>query len=251
MKARGLQLRRLVVLMLGILAAWLAPVAPAGAVVIGHASQGHAYVYDAPDYDAPGRAAAQERGPPGLGYPATAHDAVGPRVRGASPRPEVITSGPTTTYAMRAQFVHMTRAAGTTLASEQADVAPLLSLARSEVAAKSGLNLGAGVTTRKINWRPNADDTNWGLTSTHLNKHMFGNSKYSLSKIDPGGNADVWRGYMQDLASRPATGTTTNGMLDIIGTFPRTGGGGNFQFGIRLSPGSDGSFDLITLLTKQ
>lgn len=51
--------------------------------------------------------------------------------------------------------------------------------------------------------------------------------------------------------SRPNTGTTTNGMLDIVGTFPRAGGGGTFQFGIRLSPNSNGSFDLITLLTKQ
>ncbi|UUW92396.1 HINT domain-containing protein [Pimelobacter simplex] len=118
-------------------------------------------------------------------------------------------------------------------------------------AANTGVNLGPGVVTRKINWRPNAADPNWGLTGTHMNKHLFGNSNYSLSKIDSGGNADIWRGYMQDLASRPRTGTTTNGMIDIVGTFPRAGGGGNFQFGIRLSPNSNGSFDLITLLTKQ
>jgi hypothetical protein len=85
----------------------------------------------------------------------------------------------------------------------------------------------------------------------HLNKHMFGSSKHSLSKIDPGGNSEIWKGYMQELASRPVTSTTSNGMLDIIGSFPRTGGSGSFQFGIRLSPRSDGSFDLVTLLTKQ
>jgi hypothetical protein len=38
---------------------------------------------------------------------------------------------------------------------------------------------------------------------------------------------------------------------DIIGTFPRTGGGGTFQFGIRIAPGENGTFDLVTLLTKQ
>lgn len=108
-----------------------------------------------------------------------------------------------------------------------------------------------GLRTRLINFRPSGVDPSWGFTRRHLSKHIFGSSKYSLSKIDPGGNSEIWKGYMQDLASRPATSTTPNGMLDIIGTFPRSGGSGNFQFGIRLSPRSDGSFDLITLLTKQ
>jgi hypothetical protein len=65
------------------------------------------------------------------------------------------------------------------------------------------------------------------------------------------GNVDLWRSYMQDLASRPVTGTTTNGMHDIIGTFPKADGTGTFQLGLRLSPNSDGTFDLITLLTRQ
>lgn len=114
-------------------------------------------------------------------------------------------------------------------------------------AAKSGENLG--VATRKINWRP--DDPHWGLTKKHTNKHFFGTRKYSLGTIDPRGNADIWRGYIQDLASRKATGNTTNGMVDIVGSFPRTGGGGNFNLGIRLSPRSDGAYDLVTILTKQ
>jgi hypothetical protein len=38
---------------------------------------------------------------------------------------------------------------------------------------------------------------------------------------------------------------------DVIGTFPKAGGGGTFQLGIRIAPKGDGTFDLVTLLTKQ
>jgi RHS repeat-associated protein len=110
---------------------------------------------------------------------------------------------------------------------------------------------GAGTTTRKINFRPSNVDPKWGLTAQHLNKHLFGSGNKSLKTIDPGGNASVWTGYLQDLASRPVTSTTSNGMQDIIGTFPKANGSGTFQFGIRLSPRPDGTFDLVTLLTKQ
>lgn len=41
------------------------------------------------------------------------------------------------------------------------------------------------------------------------------------------------------------------GVEDIIGTFPKADGTGPFRFGIRIAPRGDGSFDLITLLTKQ
>lgn len=110
---------------------------------------------------------------------------------------------------------------------------------------------GAGSGTRALNLRPNAADPNWGLTRAHLDKHLIGDGPYSLSRIDPGGNPDVWWGHMQELASRPATATLKGGIEDVIGTFPKTGGDGTFQFGIRVSPASDGSWDLVTLLTKQ
>jgi hypothetical protein len=110
---------------------------------------------------------------------------------------------------------------------------------------------GAGSGTRAINFKPNAADPNWGLTSQHLNKHLFGSGKNSLSQIDAAGNPDLWRNYIQDLAGRPATSTLKGGIEDIIGTFPKADGSGTFQFGIRISPSSDGSFDLVTLLTKQ
>lgn len=210
----------------------------------------HPYTYDAPKYDSPGVEATSERGPPTACRSCTNYD-VGRWSHGASPRSDASPGRSTTTYAYRAALVQGARATTTTGGRVGLPDGDSSSLERSGGAAKSGVPLGPGVTTRKINWRPNAADPNWGLTGAHVNKHLFGNSKYALNKIDPGGNADIWRGYMQDLASRPATGTTSNGMLDIVGTFPRTGGGGSFQFGIRLAPGSDGSFDLITLLTKQ
>jgi RHS repeat-associated protein len=110
---------------------------------------------------------------------------------------------------------------------------------------------GNGVQTRSINFRPDASDPNWGLTRAHLDKHLFGSGPTSLSTIDPGGNADLWVQYIQDLASRPATATLKGGVEDIIGTFPKADGSGTFQFGIRISPAGNGRFDLVTLLTKQ
>jgi hypothetical protein len=119
------------------------------------------------------------------------------------------------------------------------------------VATEAVLVTGAGSGTRAINFKPNAADPNWGLTSQHLDKHLFGSGKNSLSQIDAAGSPDLWRNYIQDLAGRPATSTLKGGIEDIIGTFPKADGSGTFQFGIRISPASDGSFDLITLLTKQ
>lgn len=110
---------------------------------------------------------------------------------------------------------------------------------------------GGGTETRNIDYTTNVQDPNWGLTQAHLDKHMFGSGKYSLSAIDPLGNSDIWVGYMQDLAGMPVTTHLKNGVEDIMGTFPLTGGGGNFQLGIRIAPNVSGGWDLITLLTKQ
>lgn len=120
------------------------------------------------------------------------------------------------------------------------------------VAPRTGVLVeGAGSGTRTINFRPNAADPNWGLTQRHLNKHLFGSGQHSLSTIDAAGNPALWTDYIQDLAGRPVTKTTSNGMQDIIGTFPLADGSGTFQFGIRIAPNTDGTFDLITLLTRQ
>jgi hypothetical protein len=92
---------------------------------------------------------------------------------------------------------------------------------------------------------------NWGLRGEHRDKHLFGDSAYALRNIDPDGTTDDWVHHLSDLFQRPATAITRNGMLDIIGRFPKKGGGGDFQLGVRLSPRPDGTFDLITLLTAQ
>src|SRR5207237_10092997 len=65
---------------------------------------------------------------------------------------------------------------------------------------EGGLVEGAGTGTRAINFRPNATDPNWGLTEAHLDKHLYGSAPLSLSEIDPAGNPDLWRDYIQDLA---------------------------------------------------
>lgn len=73
----------------------------------------------------------------------------------------------------------------------------------------------------------------------------------SLRTIDPGGNPDLWFKYIQELAGRPTTATLKDGIEDIIGTFPKTGGDGMFKFGIRIASGENGTSDLVTLLTRQ
>jgi hypothetical protein len=107
-------------------------------------------------------------------------------------------------------------------------------------------------TVRKIHWRPNdLSHPEWGLTAAHLKKHFFGPGKYALREIDSAGTPEKWVGFLGDLAGRPVTITTSNGMLDVIGTFPKADGLGTFKLGIRLNPRSDLTFDLITVLTKQ
>ncbi|GAA1558644.1 hypothetical protein GCM10009741_74490 [Kribbella lupini] len=108
-----------------------------------------------------------------------------------------------------------------------------------------------GLRTRLIHFRPNAADPKWGLTALHLDKHVFGSGSKSLRSIDPGGTTDQWFQYIQELASRPPSASQSNGIQDIIGMFPRADGSGDFKLGIRVSPNEDGSFDLVTILTKQ
>lgn len=111
--------------------------------------------------------------------------------------------------------------------------------------------LDGGSATRQINYRPAAADPQWGLTKAHLAKHFFGSGPFSLTRIDPAGTVDIWTRHLQELAGRPPTTKLTEGIIDIVGSFPRTDGVGTFRFGIRLAPTTDGSYDLITLLTRQ
>ncbi len=99
-----------------------------------------------------------------------------------------------------------------------------------------------------MRFRPN-DPANpgWGLTPTHLKKHFFGGKPTALQRIDPGGTDDKWALHLAELIHSPATGTTSNGMLDIIKSFPRADGSGTFKMGVRLAPKPDGTFDLITV----
>ncbi|MFC9693326.1 DUF6531 domain-containing protein [Kribbella sp. NPDC056951] len=119
------------------------------------------------------------------------------------------------------------------------------------VRAFTGFESVPGAGTRTINVRPKSADPRWGLTRQHLNKHVFGSGRHSLQTIDPAGNTDQWVGYLQELASRPSTAQLNNGIEDIVGTFPKANGSGTFQLGIRISPRGDGTFDLVTVLTRQ
>ena len=110
----------------------------------------------------------------------------------------------------------------------------------------------SGPTPRKVLFRPNNPATpGWGLTPKHLDKHFFGSGPTALRQIDPGGTADKWAKHLAELIRSPVTSTTSNGMHDIIKTFPRADGSGTFKMGVRLAPKADGTFDLITVLTKQ
>ena len=56
---------------------------------------------------------------------------------------------------------------------------------------------------------------------------------------------------MLNLEARSATTNLGNRIEDIVGTFPKSDGVGTFKFGIRISRRDDGTFDLVTLLTRQ
>src|SRR5262249_19182208 len=101
------------------------------------------------------------------------------------------------------------------------------------------------------NWKFNDTNSNWGLTTQHVRKHLFGPDATALRQIDPGGTPEKWVGHLTDLSKAPVTSTTSNGMLDIIQPFLKADGTGTFKLGIRLAPKPDGTFDLITVLTKQ
>ncbi len=111
--------------------------------------------------------------------------------------------------------------------------------------------VGKGSRARSINYRPKVADQNWGLRGTHLEKHLFGSGPSSLAVLDPAGNPDRWLALIQALATRAATSSPEPGIDDIIGTFQRADGIGSFRLGIRVSKRTDGTYDLVTLLTRQ
>jgi len=117
------------------------------------------------------------------------------------------------------------------------------------VAGPSFVLMGPMTQTRRLVWRSRSD-SRWGLTRKHLNKHLFSEGKWSLRTIDPGGNPDIWFGYLQELASRPATEIHSNGVEDVVVLFPKTHGVETFQLGIRFWP-SGQSYEFVTLLTGQ
>lgn len=111
--------------------------------------------------------------------------------------------------------------------------------------------VGKGVKTRSINFRPKVADPNWGLRGVHLEKHLFGNHPSSLAMLDPGGNPERWMSFVQELAAMEPTASPQPGVYDIVGTFERTDQTRTFRLGIRISPCADGTYDLVTLLTRQ
>jgi hypothetical protein len=122
---------------------------------------------------------------------------------------------------------------------------------RTVVHASSGDAVAAGSQARTINYSPTDRRAGWGLTPKHLEKHFFGSSELSLSTIDPGGSPEVWVRHLQELATMQPTATLEHGIQDVLGRFQKSDGSGSFTLGIRIAPRSDGTFDLVTVLTRQ
>ena len=91
----------------------------------------------------------------------------------------------------------------------------------------------------------------WGLRRVHIDKHFFGESQVALKQVDPGATADHWSQNVAELFTMPETKRTKNGMIDIIGTFKKSDGSGFYKMGVRLHERTDGTFDLVTVLTDQ
>ncbi len=116
--------------------------------------------------------------------------------------------------------------------------------------ATSNFVLQSQAKLRKINVNP-LNESNWGLTPKHLSKHLFGPGDFSLRTIDPKGTADKWMHHLTELFQSPHSAQTANGMIDIIKYFDKADGSGTFKMGIRLSEQTNGTYDLVTILTKQ
>ncbi|MEI7743326.1 MAG: LamG-like jellyroll fold domain-containing protein [Chloroflexota bacterium] len=108
---------------------------------------------------------------------------------------------------------------------------------------------GSQAVQRSLNLFPTTPG--WGMTLAHLEKHFTGLGALSLRGIDPGGSMSQWMSYIRELAGREATVTRADGVQEIIGQFPRADGNGTFTLGIRILSAANGTFDLITVLTKQ
>ena len=111
--------------------------------------------------------------------------------------------------------------------------------------------VGTGSTVRKINFHSDLDGK-WGLTKEHLNKHFRGTNKnFSMKIHDPSGNSDKWMQNMVSLMQKKSSSVQQDGILKIYDHFPKSDGIGFYRMGIKLKPRNDGSFDLVTILTKQ
>ena len=74
---------------------------------------------------------------------------------------------------------------------------------------------------RLINCKPRRG-SDWGFSNIHLDKHFFGTTSYSLSRIDPGGTTEIWLGHFRELGTRPLTsGSRSSGARDIMGKFDK------------------------------
>jgi hypothetical protein len=101
---------------------------------------------------------------------------------------------------------------------------------------------------RVINCKPRRG-SDWGFSKIHLDKHFFGTTSYSLSRIDTAGTTETWLGHFRELGTRPVTRLRSTGAQDIMGKFDKADGSGRFKLGLRIMPRDDGTFDLVTFLT--
>jgi hypothetical protein len=91
--------------------------------------------------------------------------------------------------------------------------------------------------------------SDWGFSRVHLDKHFFGTTSYSLSRIDPAGTTETWLAHFRTLGTRPVTKFRSSGAQDIMGKFDKADGSGRFKLGLRIMPRDDGTFELVTFLT--
>lgn len=110
--------------------------------------------------------------------------------------------------------------------------------------------VGQGSEVRKINLRSKLD-SKWGLNPRHLNRRFFGNGELALRKIDPAGNPDTWMQNIMDVVQRPVTSVTRDGKLDIVHKYIKADGSGMYDLGVRLHKNGDGTYDVVTILTRQ
>lgn len=233
----GFNMRRLLVLIVGILATWLGPATPAMAAATAPTNLEivYVYAYDGHHHTLVPTYTTTERGPPrSSDRCTTTYGAVDRWLHGASARQDEPTPRVATTYDEPTKLVQVAQATGTTKGQAQVVCADTSSLASGRVAANGGIRALPSGPKIAAEW---GADTyrHGGLMSTieHVNyRHAYGSGFSGVSRYAEGTSVRDIKGYV-DYVLRNGS-VTDRGMIGNVGRTIGTDAAGNPVTGLEI-----------------